>query len=173
MGVEPHQSRVGPRPGRRSRGHLRGSHCLTDPLLRRRQPARARPPPLRLHTGSWLFDELLDHDAEWMEQETLDEGEERRAELQTAIDESREEGDTDDDQLDHAQQALDATPPWFLLLTDSDLEHIAHYTLPKPNHTPRLTHKYLPWTKPTPEMFLRPDDTTNRQHIVAAYLLAR
>ena len=88
--------------------------------------------------GSWLFDELLDHEAEWMEQEKLDEGEERRAELQRAIDESREEGDADADQLDRAEEALDAAPPWFLLLADSELEQIARYTLPEPSHTPRL-----------------------------------
>src|SRR5580765_5519489 len=123
--------------------------------------------------GSWFYDALLDHEAEWMEQEMLDEGEERRAELQQAIDESREEGDADTEQLDRAQQALDAPPPWFLLLADSELEQVARYTVPEPNHTPRLRHKYFPWTKPTPEMFLRPGDRTNRQHIVAAYLLAR
>lgn len=124
-------------------------------------------------SGSWFYDELLDHEAEWMEQEKLDEGEERRAELQRAIDESREEGDADADQLDHAQETLDATPPWFLLLTETELEQVAHYTLPEPSHTPRLRHRYRPWTRPTHEMFLRPGEATNRQHIIAAYLLAR
>jgi len=123
--------------------------------------------------GSWLFDQLLEHDAEWMEQEKLDEGEERRAELQRAIDESAEEGDADNDQLEQVQRTLDATPPWFLLLDDSDLEEVARYTLPDPSDTRRLSHGYLPWKKPTPEMFLDPGDATNRQHIVAAYLLAR
>ena len=123
--------------------------------------------------GSWLFEALLDYEAEWMEQEKLDDGEERRAELQRAIDESEEEGDADDEQLEQAQQRLDATPPWFLLIDDSELEQVARYTLPDPRQTPRLSHRYLPWTKPTPEMFLDPDKATNRQHIVAAYLLGR
>ena len=94
--------------------------------------------------GTWIFDELVGHEAEWMEQEKLDAGEQRRAELQTAIDESREEGDADTDQLDHAQQALDAAPPWFLLLVDSA------------TRTGRELHAPRAKPQPTPEPHLSP-----------------
>src|SRR5262249_12984218 len=121
--------------------------------------------------GGWMFDALLDDEAEWMSQEQLDEGQERFAELQQAIDESRDEGDTDADELDRAEEALRAVPSWFLTLTDGQLEAIAYYPLHESGIG--LRRKFRRWTKPTPEMFLRPSDPANLQHIVAAYLLAR
>jgi hypothetical protein len=123
--------------------------------------------------GGWMFDELVDHEADWIPQEQLDEGEERRAELQRAINESEQEADTGPDQLSRAQETLDATPPWFFRLTDNQLEGIAAYPHPEPGQTPRLRHTFHDWTKPTAEMFLRPRERVNLQHIVAAYLLAR
>src|SRR5262249_55450253 len=87
--------------------------------------------------GSWMFDELVDSEADWIPQERLDEGEARRAELQRAIDESLEEGDSDPEQIQRAQEALEAAPPWFLRLTDEELEQIAHYPLPDPGRKPR------------------------------------
>ena len=66
--------------------------------------------------GGWILEELFDHEAGWIQQDDLDRAEERRAELQRAIDEAAEEDDAPEEQLDHAQAVLDATPPWFLLL---------------------------------------------------------
>jgi hypothetical protein len=122
---------------------------------------------------SWILEALVDHEAEWIDQEQLDEGEDRRAQLQEAIDESAEEGDINTEKLVHIQESLDATPPWFLLVTDAQLEEIAAYELPDPDHRPRLSHSFHPWVKPTTEMFLEPSNPANLQHIVAAYLKAR
>lgn len=123
--------------------------------------------------GGWIFDALTDNEAEWVDQGQLDEGEERRAELQQAIDDSWEEGDLDPEQLRHEQETLDRTPGWFLLLSDPELNEIAAYQVPSRGHTPRLANRFGPWRKPTRELFLQPGDPGNLQHIVAAYLLAR
>ena len=122
--------------------------------------------------GGWIHEALFDHEAEWIEQDDLDRAEERRAELQRAIDEAAEEDDAPEEQLDHAQATLDGTPPWFLLLEDSQLDAIAAYALPERDRSP-LENRFHPWMKPTREMFLDPDDPANLQHIVAAYLVAR
>jgi hypothetical protein len=123
--------------------------------------------------GSWMLEALVDREAEWIEQEMLDEGEERRGALQRAIEESWEEGDVDAETLEHEEETLDATPGWFLLLTDAQLDEIAAYELPGSGRGLRLRNKFEPWHKPTRDIFLDPDDPANRQHIVAAYLLAR
>src|SRR5262249_1915493 len=57
--------------------------------------------------GGCILEALLDHEADWMSHEQLDQGQERRAELQRAIDESRDEADVDRNQLDQAEAALE------------------------------------------------------------------
>jgi hypothetical protein len=121
----------------------------------------------------WNFEELLDHEASWIQQDELDEGETRRSQLLDAIEETREEGDADPAELEEAERALMAAPPWFLQLSERDLKKVGGYKLPAPGRTPELRHKFHPWRKPTAEMFLAPKDPANWQHIVAAYLLAR
>jgi hypothetical protein len=66
------------------------------------------------HLSSFTREAVFDQEPPWMSQQELAEAAERRANLQHAIDETREEGDADADQLDDEQASLDATPPWFL-----------------------------------------------------------
>ena len=92
----------------------------------------------RSERRGWILEELFDHEAEWIQQDDLDDGKQRRAELQRAIDEAAEEDESDAEQLDHAQEALEQPHPGSCSSKDSQLDAIAALPTPRARPQPRL-----------------------------------
>jgi hypothetical protein len=120
---------------------------------------------------SFILDALTEWEADWMEQSLLDEAAEEINTLEQVLEETAAEHEIDDEQLEQQLERLQAAPPWFLTLTDQQLDRVATLPLPEPDHDPPLDHQFTPWRRPTADMFNDLDDPANIQHIAAAWII--
>ena len=83
----------------------------------------------------------------------------------------RDAGTSDDDEYHRREDQLRTTPPWFLPLSDKDLDAVASLAMPGSGDS--VLHKFVTWKRPEARMFLEPTEAVNMQHIVASYFRFR
>jgi hypothetical protein len=119
----------------------------------------------------YLLDALTDEEADWMSANLIEQGSQRRsdvigrAEELLEVDENREEPES------AVYENVSTPPPWFFLLTESDLDKIVSLPTVAPTESPLSIHVFERWERPRVGMFAEPSERRNLQHIVAAFVV--
>jgi hypothetical protein len=123
------------------------------------------------HRG-FVYEALLERDADWMSESLIDDGDERRGAIAEALGEALDAGDIDEERYEREREILDQVPQWFLALDEEQLDEVAALPTGEPDRDPPLAHTFAPWQRPTYAIFADPDKAAV-QHIVAAWIVGK